>query len=99
MALLKLHIVPITIATEIDAKYVEAYFNRGKAKNNLQDYAGAISDFAKTIENAPKHADAYYNSGLAKMKIKQIDSGCMDFSKAGELGLAIAYEAILEYCQ
>ena len=42
---------------------------------------------------------AYYNSGLAKMKLKQTDSGCMDFSKAGELGLAEAYDAILEYCQ
>ncbi len=88
-----------TKATEIDAEYVDAYFNRGKAKNNLQDYTGAIADFAKTIEKDPKYMLAYYNSGLAKMKLKQTDSGCMDFSKAGELGLAEAYDAILEYCQ
>jgi hypothetical protein len=41
---------------------------------------------------------AYYHRGLAKILSGQKDNGCLDLSKAGDLGLAEAYESIKEYC-
>ena len=42
---------------------------------------------------------AYIGRGTAKIELKDNEGGCLDFSKAGELGLAEAYEAIKLYCQ
>jgi len=41
---------------------------------------------------------AYYHRGLAKILSGQKDNGCLDLSKAGDLGLAEAYESIRELC-
>ena len=80
-------------------KTAEDYFNSGYAKAELKkDYRGEIQDYTKAIELNPKDAEAYYNRGLTKITSGQKDSGCLDLSKAGELGLAGAYEAIKKYC-
>jgi tetratricopeptide (TPR) repeat protein len=39
----------------------EAYFFRGKAKLDMKDYQGAVSDFTKVIELDPKYVTAYIN--------------------------------------
>ncbi len=75
-----------------------AYFNRGNAKYELEDYRGAIADYSKAIEINPNDADAYGNRGIAMIKLGQKDSGCLDLSKAGELGYFDAYDVIKEYC-
>ena len=88
-----------TKAIKLNPKDFEAYTNRGVAKFELKkDYRGAIQDYTKAIELNPKDAEAYYNRGLTKITSGQKDSGCLDLSKAGELGLAGAYEAIKKYC-
>ena len=47
-------------------KIAQRYFNRGNAKIDHKDYAGAITLFDKGIENNPKFALAYLNRGIAK---------------------------------
>jgi tetratricopeptide (TPR) repeat protein len=58
-----------TKAIALDPKYDEAYYNRGKAKLNLEQYRAAIKDFDTAIKLRPKYADAYNNRGIAKKKI------------------------------
>ena len=65
----------------------------------LEEYQGAIDDFAKAIEINPKYAEAYYFRGSVKIILKQKESGCIDFEKAGELGFEDAQEAIKKYCK
>jgi len=64
----------------------------------LQAYRGAIQDFNKAIEINPNLAQAYLNRGLAKISLGQKKDGCLDLSKAGEMGLAVAYDSIKEHC-
>lgn len=47
-------------------KIAQRYFNRGNAKIDHKDYAGAITLFDKGIENNPEFAWAYLNRGIAK---------------------------------
>jgi len=87
-----------TKAIELYPIYVNAYYNRGYAKDNLQDYKGAIQDYTKAIDLNPNYAEAYLFRGYAKIFLGQRDHGCLDLSKAGERGLAKAYEAIKLGC-
>ena len=56
----------LTKAIELNPNYAKAYYNRGIAKFDLQDYKGAIADYTKAIELNPNYAKAYYNRGIAK---------------------------------
>ncbi len=49
-----------------NVQIAEVYFNRGSAKIDLLDYAGAIAEYSKALEMNPKFAEAYHNRGLAK---------------------------------
>jgi tetratricopeptide (TPR) repeat protein len=78
--------------------YSQAYFNRGIAKSNLQDYRGAIADYNKAIEIDPLDSKAYFNLGFSKYKINDLNGACLDWSKAGELGYYEAYDTIKKVC-
>jgi len=45
-------------AIDINQYSVKAYFFRGLAKGNLQDYYGAINDYSRVIELDPKYKEA-----------------------------------------
>lgn len=62
-----------------------AYFNRGVAKDNLKDYAGAIADFTKVLNTDNNDIDALYNRGVSKGKIKDFRGAIDDFNKLIEL--------------
>jgi len=85
-------------AIEIAPNFTEAYNSRGNAKNQLKDYSGAIQDYNKAIELNPNYAVAYFSRGIAKILSGQKNNGCLDLSKAGELGFALAYNAIRVHC-
>jgi lipoprotein NlpI len=71
----------------------EEYHNRGIAKDDLQDYDGAIKDFSKAIEINPNFAEAYNNRGNAKANLQDYDGAIEDYNKAIEINpnYAIAY--------
>ncbi|HYG02625.1 MAG TPA: tetratricopeptide repeat protein, partial [Chryseosolibacter sp.] len=85
-------------AITINENYIEAYFNRGKAKQFLEAYEDAINDCSKIIEINPKNVDAYYLRGVLRINFGDTKNGCLDLSKAGELGDLKAYETIKEKC-
>ena len=58
----------------------DAYYNRGIAKSDLEDYYGAISDYTKAIEINPKDPDSYNNRGYSKHMIKDYEA-INDFNK------------------
>ncbi|MFA5404545.1 MAG: tetratricopeptide repeat protein, partial [Ignavibacteria bacterium] len=52
-------IAEFTKAIELDAKNLEAYYNRGICYNSLQDFTNALTDFDKVVEIDPKFNDVY----------------------------------------
>ncbi len=58
----------------------------------------SISDCAESIKLDSYFPLAYMTRGMAKIKLNQIEDGCLDLSKAGELGMADAYEEIKRSC-
>ena len=63
-----------------------AYYNRSLAKDDLEDYKGAIADYTKAIEIDPNYAYAYNNRGIAKYYSGDKNGACKDARKAEELG-------------
>lgn len=55
-----------TKAIEINDKYVEAYFRRGKMyfSQHPSNCMESIRNYTKVVELAPEYADAYYERGL-----------------------------------
>ncbi len=82
-----------------DFEYEDAYFKRGYAKSILEDYKGALADFEEVIRINPQAGGAYLNRGLIMTSLGQNENACIDYSKAGELGIAKAYEMIKKYCK
>ena len=72
-------------AIEINPRYANAYFNRGRACEAKGDHVCAIADFTKAIEITPLNADAYYNRGLAHRANGEIGYAIADYTKAIEI--------------
>jgi tetratricopeptide (TPR) repeat protein len=70
------------------------YFNRGDAKQKTGDFKGAIADFDKAIQSAPKHEElhdihlskVYYARANAKYEIRDFKGAIADYTSAIEIG-------------
>tara|TARA_Y100001978_G_scaffold189464_1_gene191769 strand:- start:200 stop:1648 length:1449 start_codon:yes stop_codon:yes gene_type:complete len=62
-------------AIELNPKNGDAYLCRGSAKDELQDYLGAIYDYSKVIELNPHMEDALFRRGELKIKYKDFLTG------------------------
>jgi tetratricopeptide (TPR) repeat protein len=69
-------------AIELDPKYSEPFYNRGKAKLNLKNYIGAIDDFNKALKLDPNNSDIYNNRGIAKKKSNDLKGAIDDYDKS-----------------
>jgi S1-C subfamily serine protease len=71
----------------IDLKPTDAvaYYNRGKAFAQKEQYENAISDYNRAIEINPSFAEAYINRGLAWGISGYHDRAIADHSKAREI--------------
>jgi protein O-mannosyl-transferase len=59
-----------------------AWSNRGVAKKEQGDYAGALSDFNQAIRVMPKYKEAYYNRGLIRSELGDHAGALKDLSIA-----------------
>lgn len=59
-----------------------AYNNRGVAKNNLQDYSGAVNDFDIAIQISPQKPEPFNGRGIAKYRLQKFPEAIADFSRA-----------------
>ena len=76
---LKKDINKLTKAIELDPHDSDNYYFRGRVKEELKDYKGAIEDYTKAIELIPNsfdpnYSDFFYTRGLAKEKLGYIIS-------------------------
>jgi tetratricopeptide (TPR) repeat protein len=63
----------------------QGYLERGIAKSNQNDFAGAISDYTKAIELNPKLKNVYFIRALSKEKLEDFRGALSDYSKDIEL--------------
>jgi len=78
---------------------LDAYFMRGIARHNLEDFQGAIVDFSMAIDVAPKYADPFCARGNAKKQLGDLKGACEDWKKAAELGDEDAAVLVEEHCE
>lgn len=72
-------------ALSLEPEWPEIYYNRGLAKNEIDDYYGAIEDFTRAINLDPENDSAYFNRGIAKYESKQYQAALKDFDMAIEM--------------
>lgn len=79
-------ILDLDIAVSLNEHdYPNAYFNRGLAKFNLNNYGAAIEDFNKVILLKKDFSLAYMYRGVSKGILNQIDDAIIDLEKAIDL--------------
>jgi tetratricopeptide (TPR) repeat protein len=72
-------------AIKIMPHYAKAYFDRGRTKLILRDYAGAIEDYNQVVKINPDNFGAYCNRGAAKSNMQNYQGAFEDFSQAIKL--------------
>ncbi|MGI8503996.1 MAG: tetratricopeptide repeat protein [Hassallia sp.] len=72
-------------AIKINPDDADAYYNRGNARFDLGDRAGAIEDYTQAIKINYNYADAYYNRGNARFDLGDRAGAIEDFQKATDL--------------
>lgn len=74
-----------TKAIELNPKDADAYYGRGVACIQSNEYQGAIDNFSKAIELDTKYVSAYLGRGLAYYNLGQDQKAIDNYSKAIEL--------------
>jgi serine/threonine-protein kinase len=58
--------------------------NRGRAKHQAGDLAGAILDYGRAIDLSPRHALAYFNRGITRQQQGDSEEALLDYGRAIE---------------
>ena len=69
-------------AIRLNPALVEAYGNRGYAKQQLEQYEDALADYAEAIRLKPDYAEAYNNRGAVKDALGRYDDALADYAEA-----------------
>ena len=72
-------------AIEISPEHTDAWYNKGLALSDLENYEEARKAYDKAIEINPKHADAWYNKGLALYALENYEEAIKAYDKAIEI--------------
>ena len=90
-------IADLNKAAKLLPDFAHIYYNRGNLHCISGDMPAALEDYTRAIELYPSFAEAYFNRGLVQIYLKDTNKGLLDISKAGELGIADAYEVLKKY--
>jgi tetratricopeptide (TPR) repeat protein len=71
-------------ALAIAPQFVEAYVNRGQAKQSRQDWAGAISDYSEALRLKPE-AGTYFARASAREIKGDLEGAIADYTRTLEL--------------
>ncbi len=75
----------LTKAIILKPEYAEAYYNRGGAYSDMDQFDKAISDLNKAIEINPEFVEAYINRGNTYARKSQYEQSTTDQSKTIEV--------------
>jgi tetratricopeptide (TPR) repeat protein len=79
------------------------YYNRGKARTELQNFQGAIADYNQAIKLDPNLPEAYGNRGFLRARLGNKQKGLEDLQQAAKLfldsGNMAGYQQTLTYIQ
>ncbi|NJR65726.1 MAG: tetratricopeptide repeat protein [Leptolyngbyaceae cyanobacterium CRU_2_3] len=78
-------IADLNRAIQIDPNNADAYYNRGKARTEQRDAAGAIADYTESIRLDPTLAGAYGNRGLLYAETGKPADAIADLQQAAQL--------------
>ncbi len=80
--------------------FPEAYYHSGIAKSHFdkKDYAGAIADYTKALEQNPNFIDAYKKRSDSYSRISKNAEACSDIRKAIDLGGTYLHDLLKAYC-
>lgn len=92
-------IADLNKALKLFPDFAYAYYNRANLRALSGSLPEAYEDYSKAISLNPFFAEAFYNRGVVQIFMKDTRKGCLDISKAGELGIAEAYEVLKRYAQ
>jgi len=87
-------IADIDRAIELSPRNAFLYYNKGNMMVKISDFDAAESAYNTAIELKPDFGQAFYNRGYVRMHKGQRIDGTADLSKAGELGVASAYNLL-----
>jgi tetratricopeptide (TPR) repeat protein len=88
-----------TKCIQIDAKYFQAYVNRGNIKNSEGKFSEALKDFNVAAKLNPTFALIYYNIAVSKAGIGDTINACVDLKKCKSLGFKATDELMKQYCK
>ena len=71
-----------TNAIRLKPDFATAFYNRGLARYNKGDLAGAIEDYSQAIRLKPDYPDAFNNRGLARSDKGDLPGAIEDYSQA-----------------
>lgn len=91
---LSLALADIDKAIDISPRNAIAWYDKGFILFEMGDYTSALAAFNKAIDLEPAMGEAYFNRGYVHLKLGDQKRGIDDLSKAGELGIASAYNLI-----
>ncbi len=72
----------LAVLAKLDPKDAGAWYGRGVAYGNLDEYDKAIADWNKALRLDPKSAPAHNNLGVALGRQKKLDEAIAEFRKA-----------------
>ena len=100
----KLAIEKLDKAIEINDVEAMYFYERGHAKDELEDYKGAEEDFTEAIRSAMWEEQdliglSYYARAYVRLDLENKKGACEDWTKAVEMGVENAAEALEEHCK
>ncbi|MBD5182640.1 MAG: tetratricopeptide repeat protein [Bacteroidales bacterium] len=85
--------------SELSPEMAVVYFNKGNVLLESGKFTDAIEAYSKAIEIKPDFGEAYYNRGYTELRAGHRERGIADLSKAGESGIAGAYNLMKRMIQ